>query len=109
MARLMAAVAGDGELPRPQLAFPSAAVSGERAFSADVAARLRAISPRLDGVAAWTGVATPDETGAKPLSWLAGYAPDDAPRYSVVVLLEESDAGAAVTLPAALQTLQALQ
>jgi len=109
MARLMAAIAADGELPQLQLAFLPAPAAGERAFSPGVAARLRAITPRLDGMAAWTGLATPEETGAKPLSWLAGYAPGDAPRYAVVAVIEGSDGGSTVTLPLAQQTLDALE
>ncbi len=108
MARLAAAMAGDGRMPVPTLAPAYAAPSDpDRAFAPGVAASLQAVTPRFDELAGWTGVATPKETGDRPLSWFVGYAPADSPRFAIVVVVEDSDEGATLTLPIARQTLDA--
>jgi hypothetical protein len=109
MARLAAAMAGDGRMPVPTLTYPAPESPSDRAFAAGVAAALQAATPRYDQVAAWGGVASPQETGTYSLSWLVGYAPADAPRFAFAVVVEASDGGAAITLPIAGQTLAAVK
>jgi hypothetical protein len=102
-------MAGDGRMPAPSLTYPAPASPPGRAFAANVAAALQAATPRFDQVAAWSGVASPQETGTTSLSWLVGYAPADAPRFALAVVVEASDGGAAVTLPIAQRTLAAIK
>jgi peptidoglycan glycosyltransferase len=109
MARLAAAMAGDGRMPVPTLTYPAPGSPPGRAFAAGVAAALQAATPRFDQIAAWSGVASPQETGTYSLSWLVGYAPAAAPRFALAVVVEASDGGAAVTLPIAEQTLSSLK
>lgn len=110
MARLAAAIAQDGRMPVPTLANPQLLLSNPgRAFAPGVAGSLRAVTPRHDSVAGWSGVALPQETGDQPLSWFVGYAPADAPRFAIAVVVEESDAGGVATLPVARQTCDAIQ
>jgi peptidoglycan glycosyltransferase len=109
MARVAAAIASDGRMPVPTLAYPVPASSSDRTFAPNVAASLQAVTPRFDEVAGWTGVATPQETGDQPLSWFVGYAPADAPRFAIAIVVEASDGGMAVTLPIAQQTASAIQ
>jgi cell division protein FtsI/penicillin-binding protein 2 len=109
VARLAAAIAGDGRMLVPTLATPAPISSPDRAFAASVAASLRAVTPRFDQIAGWAGVATPQETGDQPLSWFAGYAPVDTPRFAIAVVVEGSDGGAAITLPVAQQAIFALR
>jgi cell division protein FtsI/penicillin-binding protein 2 len=109
MARLAAAVAGDGRMPVPSLTYPAPDSPPGRVFAAGVAAALQAATPRFDRVAAWSGVATPQETGTYSLSWLVGYAPAAAPRFAFAVVVEASDGGAPVTLPIVQQTLAAVK
>ncbi len=109
MARLAAAIAGDGRMPVPSLTYPAPAVSPDRAFAPDVATSLQAVTSHFDGVAGWAGVATPQETGDQPLSWFVGYVPAGTPRFAIAVVVEDSDGGALVTLPIAQQTVSAIQ
>jgi cell division protein FtsI/penicillin-binding protein 2 len=104
MARFAAAIARDGRMPVPALAYPAPPVSPDRAFAASVAASVQAVTPRFDQVAGWAGVATPQETGDQPLSWFVGYTP----RFAIAVVVEGSDAGTATTLPIVQQTLNAI-
>jgi peptidoglycan glycosyltransferase len=100
MARLAAAIAQDGRMPVPTLANPQLLISNpERVFAPGVAASLRGVTPNYDSIAGWAGVALPQETGDQPLSWFVGYAPADAPRFAIAVVVEDSDAGGAATLP----------
>jgi cell division protein FtsI/penicillin-binding protein 2 len=73
-----------------------------------VAASLQAVTPRFDQLAGWTGLATPKETGDQSLSWFVGYAPADGPRFAIVVVVEDSDGGATLTLPIARQMLASM-
>ncbi len=107
MARLAAAIAGDGGMPIPTLTCPAPPSPPDRAFAPNVAVSLQAIVPRFDGIAGWAGVATPQETGDQPLSWFVGYHPADTPRFAIVVVVEASDGGATVTLPIAQETARA--
>jgi peptidoglycan glycosyltransferase len=109
MARLLAAIANNGLMPNPTLVYPARVSAPGRAFAPNVAASLQAMTPSFDGVAGWAGVATPQETGDQPLSWFVGYAPPDAPRFAIAIVVEDSDAGARVTLPIAQQTVNAVQ
>jgi peptidoglycan glycosyltransferase len=109
MARLAAAIAGDGRMPVPTLTYPAPGSAPGRAFAAGVAGALQAATPRFDQVAAWSGVASPQETGTYSLSWLVGYAPAAAPRLAFAVVVEASDGGETVTLPIAQQTLAAIK
>lgn len=109
MARLAAAIADDGHMPVPTLIYPSPPSAPDRVFAPAVAASMQAATPRIDSLAGWTGVATPKETGDQPLSWFMGYAPADAPRFAIAVVVEGDDAGARVTLPIARQTVGAIQ
>ena len=109
MARLAAAIAGDGHMPVPTLAYPAPPADPDRSFAPDVAASLQAVTPHFDGLAGWAGVATPQETGDQPLSWFVGYAPADDPRFAIAVVVEGSDGGADVSLPIARQTLAAIK
>jgi peptidoglycan glycosyltransferase len=100
MARLAAAIAQDGRMPVPTLANLQLLISNpERVFAPGVAASLRGVTPNYDSIAGWAGVALPQETGDQPLSWFVGYAPADAPRFAIAVVVEDSDAGGAATLP----------
>ena len=109
LARLAAAIAGDWLMPVPLLSFPAPAPSFDRAFSPDVAAALRTSAPRFDGLAGWTGVATGQDTGDQPLSWFVGYAPVDAPRLAIAVVVEGSDKGAVSTIPIAQRIVEAVE
>jgi peptidoglycan glycosyltransferase len=109
MARLAAAIADDGHMPAPTLAYPGSRSTPNRVFAPGVAASLQAMTPRLDGLAGWAGVATPQETGDQPLSWFVGYAPSDAPRFAIAVVVEGDDRGVTATLPIAQQTVNAVQ
>jgi peptidoglycan glycosyltransferase len=109
MARFAAAIADAGLMPVPTLAYPAATPSSERAFAPDVAAALQAATPQLDGLAGWSGVATPQETGDQPLSWFVGYVPANAPRLAIAIVVEDSDGGSSVTLPLAQQVVRAFQ
>jgi peptidoglycan glycosyltransferase len=110
MARFAAAIAGDGRLPIPTLAYPAPPSSWpERAFAPSVAALLQAHTPTFEHMAGWAGVATPQETGDQPLSWFVGYAPTAAPRYAIIVVVEGSQDGQAITLPIAQRTVDAIQ
>ena len=109
MARLAAAIAGDGHMPVPTLAYPAPPADPDRAFAPDVAASLQVVTPHFDALAGWAGVATPQETGDQPLSWFVGYAPADDPRFAIAVVVEGSDGGADVSLPIARQTLAAIK
>ncbi|MCS7259562.1 MAG: penicillin-binding transpeptidase domain-containing protein [Anaerolineae bacterium] len=91
MARLAAAVAGDGRMPGVELRHPAAASAGERAFSERVARTLRALTPTYNGLAGWVGVALPVETGRAPLTWLVGYAPATQPCVAFALVLEDGD------------------
>jgi peptidoglycan glycosyltransferase len=109
MARFAAAIASQGLMPVPTLAYPDSSAPPSRAFAPDVAAALRAATPQLDGLAGWSGVATPQETGDQPLSWFVGYAPTNAPRLAVAAVVENSDGGLAATFPIAQQAVLAIQ
>jgi peptidoglycan glycosyltransferase len=109
MVLFAAAIAGDGRMPVPTLAYPAPSVSPDRAFAPDVAASLQAVTPRFGEVAGWAGVATPQETGDQPLSWFVGYAPAGSPRFAIAIVVEGSDGGIAATLPIAQQTAGAIR
>jgi peptidoglycan glycosyltransferase len=109
MARMVAAIADDGYMPVPTLAHASLSSAADRVFAPGVAVSLQAVTPRFDGLAGWVGVATPKETGDRPLSWFVGYAPADVPRFAIAIVVEGDDSGAQVTLPIAQQTVGAIQ
>lgn len=109
MARLAAAIADNGYMPVPTLVYASPSSAADRVFAPGVAASLQAVTPRFDGLAGWAGVATPKETGDRPLSWFVGYAPADAPRLAIAIVVEGDGSGAQVTLPIAQQTVSAIQ
>ena len=101
MVRFVAAVAGDGRMPVPQLGGAPEGSPGERVFAESVSAAVRAVTPQYGGLAGWVGVAQPEETGSEPLSWFVGYAPVEEPRYALVVVVEGSGDGEATTVPVA--------
>jgi peptidoglycan glycosyltransferase len=109
MARLAAAVAGEGWMPVPTLAYPALLTAPDRAFAPSVAASLQAVAPRFDDIAGWSGVATPQETGDQPLSWFVGYAPIDVPRFAIAVVIEGEDGGTNACLPVVQQTVGEIQ
>ena len=109
MARFLAAIANNGVMPDPTLVYPAYASTPDRVFAPNVAASLQSITPRYGEVAGWAGVATPKETGDQPLSWFVGYAPQDAPRFAIAIVVEVSDDGVDVTLPIAQQAVNAIQ
>lgn len=109
LARFAAAIANDGRMPAPTLAYPASPSPPELAFAPHVAASLQAVTPRFDDLSGWAGVATPKETGDQPLSWFVGYALPDAPRFAIAIVVEATDGGETVTLPIARQTLSAIQ
>jgi peptidoglycan glycosyltransferase len=109
MARFVAAIAGDGHMPVPTLVYPAPLAAIDRVFAPGVAASLQAVTPRFDDLAGWAGVATPQETGDQPLSWFVGYAPADASRFAIAVVVEGDGGGASVTFPVAKQTVSAIQ
>jgi hypothetical protein len=84
-------------------------VGTERAFSPQVAQALQDITPRQDDIAGWPGVSTPLETGDLPLTWFVGYAPAEAPRWAIAVVVEESFDVAEAAIPIVKQTIQALE
>jgi peptidoglycan glycosyltransferase len=109
MARLAAAIARDGRMPVPSLSYPArVAHTPDPAFAPSVATSLQAETPHFDDMAGWPGVATTEETGDQPLSWFVGYAPVDAPRFAISVVVEGSADGEAATLPIAQQTVDAI-
>jgi len=109
MARLAAAIANGGHMPVPTLNYPPPLSSPDRIFAPGVAALLRTATPRFDNLAGWSGVAKPQETGDKPLSWFVGYAPSETPHVAIAVVVEGEDGGILATLPIAQQTLSAFQ
>jgi peptidoglycan glycosyltransferase len=109
MARFAAAVADDGCMPAPTLVYPAPPSTPNCVFAPSVAASLQAVTPVVGDLAGWAGVATPQETGDQPLSWFVGYAPVDAPRFAIAVVVEGDDGGAPLTLPVARQTMSAIQ
>ena len=92
-----------------RLAGSAGESAAEPVFAESVSVSLRAVTPHYGDVAGWAGVAQPMETGNEPLSWFVGYAPVREPRFAVVVAIEGSGDGAAVTLPVAQGVLVALQ
>ena len=109
MARLAAAVADEGHMPVPTLAYSVSISATNRAFAPGVAASLRAVTPRFDDIAGWSGVATPQETGDQPLSWFVGYAPAEIPRFAIAIVVEGDSGGAQGTLPIAWRVVSAVQ
>jgi peptidoglycan glycosyltransferase len=109
MARLAAAIADEGQMPVPTLAYPAAVSAPDRAFAPAVAASLQAVTPRFDDYASWSGVATPQETGDQPLSWFVGYAPAETPRFAIAIVVEGDGGGAQATLPIAWHMVTAVQ
>ncbi len=91
MARFAAAVAGDGQMPVPELQRSTTSTAMERVFSEHVAYTLRTLTPTYDGIAGWVGVALPVETGRAPLTWFVGYAPAAHPRVAFATVLEDED------------------
>jgi cell division protein FtsI/penicillin-binding protein 2 len=108
MARLAAAIANKGHAPAPTLSYPPPLAVPDRVFAPGVAASLRAATPRWDEVAGWSGEAKPQETGDNPLSWFVGYAPSEAPRVAIAIVVEGEDGDILATLPIAQLTISAL-
>jgi peptidoglycan glycosyltransferase len=131
MALVAAAIARDGELPRPYLVAEVRAPSGAttagrgrgpalgRAVSAQAAAAVeRGMAISVDQaygrkaqvpgikVAGKTGTAETGQ-GAATHAWFIGYAPLDQPRVAVAVVLESAGAGSEQAAPAAQRVLAA--
>jgi penicillin-binding protein 2 len=132
IARLMAAIANGGQLVRPRLLSKITPIEGpETVIQPEVAGKLpllpenlaliktslEAITSSAYGtaraafagadytVAGKTGTA---ESGRdEPHAWFAGYAPADAPRVVIAVILEEAGEGSKVAAPLFRQVLEA--
>jgi hypothetical protein len=77
LARVGAALALDGYMPKPILSLTSDQKQ-TRLFGPDTARYVRAILPQVDGTTVGlTGQASPEETGQAWLSWFVGLAPAD--------------------------------
>jgi hypothetical protein len=78
LARVMAGLASDGELPQPILSF-LVKVDRTTSFGPETARRVRAWIPQVDDqLIGLVGQATPEETGRASLSWFVGLAPATA-------------------------------
>jgi cell division protein FtsI/penicillin-binding protein 2 len=109
MARFAAAMANGGLMPVPRLGYAAPSSLPERAFAPGVAGALRAATPRYGDIAGWAGVATPQETGDRPLSWFVGYGPSVHPRFAIAVVVENNGGGATITIPIAQTTVSTLE
>jgi hypothetical protein len=75
LARLMAALALDGQLPEPVLAVNHSSAT-KTALQPETAHFARALLPEVEvGLVGMSGQASPKETGRLPLSWFVGLAP----------------------------------
>jgi hypothetical protein len=111
LARVIAALELDGQLPNPVLSLTGA---GQRiqAFSPASAGQVRALLPQVDEqIIGLSGQATPQETGRGWLSWFVGLAPAQASAVQVnnlpaMLPLDPAQAPAAPTptLPASPDT-----
>jgi hypothetical protein len=78
LARVMAALELEGQLPKPTLSLEAASATPERtqAIGPDTARYLRSLLPQADEqIVGFIGQATPKETGQRWLSWFVGLAP----------------------------------
>jgi hypothetical protein len=78
LARVMAALELDGQLPNPTLSLEEASTTPERAqtLGSDTAHFLRSLLRQADQrLIGFAGQATPQETGQRWLSWFVGLAP----------------------------------
>lgn len=136
MALVSAAIANGGNVPVPQLvkqvedargavvqqsrpevwqrAVSSATAATLRSMMVEVAARGTARAASLPGVqvAAKTGTAQTGEEGEDTLAWTIAFAPADAPRIAVAVVVEGSgpggnETGGRVAAPIVRQVMQA--
>lgn len=78
MARVIAGLELEGQLPNPVLS-PLAAAGQTQTIKADTARQVRALLPQVDEqVIGLAGQATPEDTGQSSLSWFVGLAPTAA-------------------------------
>lgn len=81
LARVMAALELEGQLPRPTLSLEAAPAAAERTqvIGSDTAHYIRSLLPQAgEQIIGFSGQATPKETGQRWLSWFAGLAPAQA-------------------------------
>ncbi len=101
VALALAAVAGDGTLPAPQLVLATQGANGiwrpeppegavVTAISPEAAARVKALLPEGGYLAT-----APGSAGGGVRAWYLGFGPQTETRYVVVVLLEDGDTVAA--------------
>ena len=126
MALVAATIANDGELMRPRLVTTMTGKGGTRTFSpeslrqvidADAARAIRsAMVAAVEGElgrqyttgARVPGVTTAGKSGTaelggsgEPHSWFIGFAPAEAPRIAIAVIVEQAGRGAEVAAPIA--------
>lgn len=123
MALATATLANDGLRPVPRLVLAvgdeSIPPPGEpqRALSEGTAQRVREVlvvayrvvqrgTPLpLSGIAGWAGDAESGRPGAPPHAWFIGYAPVEAPRYAVAVIVEYGEDGWQAAAPVGVEVL----
>ncbi len=119
MALVAAAVAADGNVPRPRLLADRPAETWRQAIRPDVARRLRAYMTAsvAEGWARPAGVAgatvagktgTAEAAPGRPAhSWFIGFAPAENPRVVLALVVEEGGSSTQVAAPLASQVLRA--
>lgn len=132
MASAFAGIANDGDIMRPHVMMevldskgePVRAFEPETAFAIEASPEsLRAVHNALvavteggTGTSAFRGfpervagkTGTAEVAGKDDYAWFIAYAPADAPRYAVAVVIEQGGGGGAVAAPAAREILSAL-
>ena len=66
----------------------------------------RGTSPPLSTIAGWAGAAESGRPGAPAHAWFIGYAPVEAPRYAIAVIVEYGEDGWRVAAPIGVEALQ---
>lgn len=105
LALVTAALARRGELPAPSLIQAVQAPDGSWTPAAPAGHSVAAFAPETaETVKAWlrAGHSASALAGGRQLAWFAGFAPFDAPRRVVVVLLEAGEAATAAQIGRAL-------
>lgn len=132
IARMLASIANGGKLIRPRVIDRIVAVDGtETVVEPEVAGTLPVLPETLNLIKSSLSAVTSEAGGTarqvfegvdytvsgktgtaesgheEPHAWFAGYAPNDAPRVAIAVVIEESGEGSKVAAPLFRQVLEA--